>query len=103
MGGCLFALPFVTSNAAFFVFAILSGLAFGGDIPQVPALTVQCFGVASMSVIYALVAGVVNMVSSLGPLSAGYIFDVTQSYTLAFFGAGILLLMGVFSASRIKG
>ncbi|MCE5281517.1 MAG: MFS transporter [Deltaproteobacteria bacterium] len=102
MGACLFALPFVTSNAAFFVFAILFGLAFGGDIPQVPALTVQCFGVASMSVIYALVAGVVNMVSSLGPLAAGYIFDVTQSYTLAFFGAGILLFLGVFSVSRIK-
>jgi len=77
-------------------------LAFGGDIPQVPALTVQCFGVASMSIIYALVAGAVHLVSSLGPLAAGYIFDVTHSYTIAFLGLGVLLFLGVFSISRIK-
>jgi OFA family oxalate/formate antiporter-like MFS transporter len=102
MGICLFALPFVTSDVAFLVFAILFGLAYGGDVPQVPALTVQCFGVASMSVIYALIAGAVNIVSALGPVAAGYIFDVTDSYTIAFLGAGVVLFMGVFSISKIK-
>jgi len=102
MGICLFALPFMTSDAAFFVFAILFGLAFGGDVPQVPALTVQCFGVASMGVIYALISAAVHLLSSLGPLAAGYIFDVTRSYTIAFLGAGIILFLGVFSVFRIK-
>jgi MFS transporter, OFA family, oxalate/formate antiporter len=102
MGVCLFALPFISSDVAFFVFAILFGLAFGGDVPQVPAITVQCFGVASMGAIYAFVAGAVNILSSLGPLAAGYIFDVTHSYTIAFLGAGVLLFLGVFSISRIK-
>ena len=73
MGVCLFALPFIASDAAFFVFAVLFGLAFGGDTPQVPALTVQCFGVASMGVIYGFVAGAVHITGSLGPLAAGYI------------------------------
>jgi MFS family permease len=102
MGVCLFALPFITSDVAFFVFAILFGFALGGDFPQVPALTVQCFGVASMGVIYALIAGTVHLVSSFGPLAAGYIFDVTHSYTIAFLGAGVLLLLGACSISRIK-
>ena len=102
MGVCLFALPFITSDTAFFVFAILFGLAFGGDIPQVPAITVQCFGAASMSVIFGFVVGVGKIASSFGPLAAGYIFDVTRSYTIAFFAAGALLLLGVFSISRIK-
>jgi MFS transporter, OFA family, oxalate/formate antiporter len=102
MGVCLFALPFIVSDAAFFVFAVLFGLAFGGDTPQVPALTVQCFGVASIGVIYAFVAGLVHITGSLGPLAAGYIFDMTHSYTITFLGAGVLLFLGVFSVSRLK-
>jgi MFS transporter, OFA family, oxalate/formate antiporter len=102
MGVCLFALPFITSDAAFFVFAVLFGLGFGGDTPQVPALTVECFGVASLGVIYAFVAGLVHITGSLGPLAAGYIFDMTHSYTLTFLGAGVLLFLGVFSISRLK-
>jgi MFS transporter, OFA family, oxalate/formate antiporter len=102
MGVCLFALPFMTSDVPFFIFAILFGLAFGGDVPQVPAITVQCFGVASMGVIYALIATAVHLLSSLGPFAAGYIFDVTHSYTIAFLGGGALLFLGVFTLSRIK-
>ncbi|OPY92635.1 MAG: hypothetical protein A4E73_00926 [Syntrophaceae bacterium PtaU1.Bin231] len=67
-----------------------------------PALTVQCFGVASMGVIYALVSAVVHILCSLGPLAAGYIFDVTGSYTVAFLGAGVLLLLGILSIGRIR-
>ena len=102
MGICLFALPFITSDIAFFIFAILFGLAFGGDIPQVPALTAQCFGVASMGVIYAFVSASVHVACSLGPLAAGYIFDATGSYTVAFLGAGILLFLGVVGVSKIR-
>ena len=102
MGVCLFTLPFITSDAVLFIFAILFGLAFGSDLPQVPAITVQSFGVASMGLIYAFIVGVINILSSLGPLAAGYIFDVTHSYTIAFLGAGVLLFLGVFSISRIK-
>ncbi|MCE5266250.1 MAG: MFS transporter [Deltaproteobacteria bacterium] len=102
MAVCLFTLPFITSDAAFIVFAIIFGLAYGGDVPQVPALTVQCFGAASMGIIYTFITGVVNLACSLGPLAAGYIFDATRSYTVAFLGSGFLLLLGVFSISRIK-
>jgi MFS transporter, OFA family, oxalate/formate antiporter len=102
MGLCLAALPFVTSDAAFFLFAILFGFAFGGDVPQVPALTVHCFGVASLSVIYAFISATVNIGSALGPSAAGYIFDLTQSYTPTFLGLSILLFLGAFSISRVK-
>ncbi|MCE5263888.1 MAG: MFS transporter [Deltaproteobacteria bacterium] len=102
MGVCLFGLPFIASDAAFFVFAVLFGLALGGDTPQVPALTVQCFGMASLGVIYGFVAGAVHITASLGPLVAGYMFDLTHSYTLTFLGGGVLLFLGVFSISRIR-
>jgi OFA family oxalate/formate antiporter-like MFS transporter len=102
MGVCLFALPFITSDAAFIVFAVIFGLAYGGDVPQVPALAVQCFGVVSLGVIYAFITCIVNLACSLGPLAAGYIFDATHSYTIAFLGSAFLLLLGVFSISRIK-
>jgi MFS family permease len=102
LGVCMFALPFITVDVAFFVFAILFGLSYGGDIPQVPSITVQCFGIASMGVIYAFISGTVALLSSIGPFAAGYIFDVTHSYTIAFLGTSVLLFLGVFSVSRIK-
>lgn len=101
MGVSLLALPLVESDGAFFLFAVLFGFAFGGDVPQVPALTVHCFGVASMGLIYGLISSTVNVGSAFGPSLAGCLFDVTGNYTAAFLGAGLLLLFGAFSISRV--
>jgi MFS family permease len=102
MGICLIALPLVKSDASLFLFAILFGFAFGGDVPQVPALTVHCFGVAAMGIIYPLIASTVNIGSALGPSIAGYIFDLTYSYTFVFLGLSVILFLGAFGISRIK-
>ncbi|MCL2669295.1 MAG: MFS transporter [Syntrophaceae bacterium] len=102
MGACLFTLPLIRLDMAFIVFAIIYGLAYGGDIPQVPALTLRCFGAASMAIIYAIISGATNVCASLGPLAAGYVFDTTQSYTFVFLGAGLLLSIGALGIFRIR-
>ena len=102
MGLCLAALPWVASDAGFFLFAILFGFAFGGDVPQVPALTVHCFGAAALGMIYGFISATVNVGSALAPSAAGYLFDLTGSYTAAFFGLAVLLFGGVLCIWKIR-
>lgn len=101
-GVSMLALPFINSDLLFFAFAIVFGFTYGGDIPQTPALTAQCFGVASIGVIYGLVQTVGNLAGALGPIVAGYIFDLTGNYTPVFLGAAGGLFVAIICISRLK-
>ncbi len=98
----LLALPFIRSDSLFFTYAVVFGLTYGGDIPQIPAITAQCFGLTSLGIIYGLVQTVAALGGAFGPIVAGYIFDVTGSYTIVFLGAAIGLLVGVFCIQKLK-
>jgi MFS family permease len=102
MGLCLAALPWIASDAAFFLFALLFGFAFGGDVPQVPALTVHCFGAAALGVIYGFISATVNVGSALAPSAAGYLFDLTGSYRAAFLGLSLLLFGGALCIWKVR-
>jgi len=62
----------------------------------VPAITAQCFGVASMGVIFGMVMAVTVLVSAFGPIVAGYIFDAVGQLHNCFFGSGFHLVSGRF-------
>ncbi len=98
----MLALPFVATDAMFFAYAMLFGLTWGGDVPQVATLAAQCFGVASIGVTYGLMMGIGNLAGALGPLVAGYVFDVTGSYTTVFLAAGGGLLLAVLCVSQLR-
>ena len=101
-GISVLCLPFIDSNLMLIIFSIIFGFTYGGDIPQIPALTAQCFGVASIVVIFGLVQSVAALGGSLGPILAGYIFDLTNSYTAIFLAAAISLFVAVFCISRLR-
>ncbi|MDO8567737.1 MAG: MFS transporter [Dehalococcoidales bacterium] len=96
------ALPFIGTEAPLFVFAAVFGYTWGGDVPQIPAMTAQCFGLASVGVLYAAVMMVGNVSGSISAILAGYIFDVTGSYTVIFLAAAAGLLVGIFCIWRLK-
>ncbi len=66
-----------------------------------PAITAQCFGLASIGVIYALVMAVSNLVGASSPTIAGYIFDLTGSYEIVFMAAATGLFIGAFCIWRL--
>ncbi len=101
-GLAMLALPFMGSELLYFVFAIAFGFFYGGDIPQVPALVAQGFGLSSMGVIYGFVLTFSNLGGALGPVAGGYAFDLTGSYTIVFLLAALILSAGVFCTSRLK-
>jgi len=55
-----------------------------------------------MGVIFGMVMLVTVLVSAFGPIVAGYIFDLLDSYTIVFWGVASILFLGAFSISRIK-
>ena len=83
----------------FFAFAIPFGLAYGGWVPNISVLISDTFGTTHYGEIFAFA----NMGFAIGgsfaaPLLAGYIFDTTGSYRIAFLsGAAITVLAIVFT------
>jgi MFS family permease len=75
-----------------FLFAMVYGFAHGGFYALVAPLIAELFGTRSHGVILGIVLCVGTIGGSLGPVTAGYIFDITGSYGVDF---GILTVMGI--------
>lgn len=72
------------SGALLWVFALVFGMSFGGVIAIQSILVAYCFGLASLGSILGAVVLVSDVGFAIGPLLAGYVFDVTGSYDTAF-------------------
>jgi len=80
-----------------YLFVVVYGLGYGGVIPLTIALRADLFGRKN----YATIAGITMSLTMVGtvsaPLFAGYLYDVTQSYSLAFYVfLGMIVLAGAF-------
>ncbi len=95
-------LPFVRTLWAFYLFAILFGFAYGGEVPQMPMLVSQYFGTRAMATLVALTSFVANIGGALGPWEGGKIFDVTLSYQLAFIIAALASLFALVMTFVLK-
>lgn len=97
---------FARSLWAFYVFAIIFGLPYGGEIPQIPFLIGKYFGTKAMATLVGINLFIVSISGALGPWMAGEIFDITRSYHWAFVAgalSGISSLILVFKLKGIAG
>ena len=89
----------------FYLFAATFGFAYGGVGPMIPAVTGELFGLRHMGSIFGLAILVTSFGGAIGPTVAGYVRDVTGSYSTAFFlGAGAMFAaaVGVFCLKAPK-
>ena len=90
----------------FYVFAAVYGFTHGGFFTVISPIMAEYFGLRSHGLLFgfAVFAGTVG--GFLGPIFTGYIFDVTESYSLAFWGcfcisaAGLGLMLSLKPAER---
>ena len=101
-GVSMLILPFVGNTATLFAFAVIFGLAYGGDIPQLSALAALAFGAATVGVTYSFISAVGNFAGALGPEVAGYVFDTTGSYMIVFIAVGMSLFITLFCISQLR-
>lgn len=98
----LLVLSFLWLNVAhemwmLYIFAVGYGIAHGAFFTVISPIVARLFGISSHGVLFGIVAFSGTVGGALGPVLAGYIFDITQSYQLAFFiliavSLGVLLL-----------
>ena len=67
-----------------FLFAVLFGLAFSSVDILLTLLSSSLFGLVSLGAIIGFVNSMLQVGSALGPFAAGFIFDSTGNYHLAF-------------------
>ena len=86
------ALPFV------YISAILNGISYGGLVVLIPVMFGAYFGRTNFARIIGWTVPVITIVCAASPLMAGFIYDSTGKYTLAFWIAAALLGMSVICA-----
>ncbi|MBI2303989.1 MAG: MFS transporter [Chloroflexi bacterium] len=77
------------------LFIALYSPSYGGSVPLVPALRGQYFGRKTFGTIHGLTNTVAIVGTAGGPLLAGYIYDATGSYRLAFLIFAAITALGI--------
>lgn len=86
------SLPFI------YLHTVLSGISYGGLIVLMPVLVGAYYGRAYFAQIIGWTVPITTLFSSISPVLAGFIYDTTGSYTLAFIIAIIFLGVGLVCA-----
>jgi MFS family permease len=85
-----------------YLFAVLLGLALGGMGTSESPLTARLFGLSSHGLIYGVMGMGFTTGGAIGPIIIGYIFDVTESYRMAFLVCIGLLVIGLVFMAILK-
>ena len=80
----------------------LIALGFGTAYISVPVVFSHFFGRKAFGVTSGIRITITGVFNALGPIAAGFIFDQTGAYTIAFIGIGILCLIGSISAALLR-
>ncbi len=86
----LFWLLLAKESWMLFLFAIIFGLGTGGVPAMMSALVAELFGMKAHGEVLGITAFAWGIGSAVGPIMAGYIFDMTEKYQLAFIIFAIL-------------
>ncbi len=101
----MIGMTLVTSLVPMLCILVVYAAAYGGSTVLPLSLQADLFGRNS----YATVRGLVHTVQMtgmlLGPIFAGFVYDCTESYSLAFAGFAVASLLGMLAvlATRLPG
>ncbi len=107
MGFCLLALalgtlPLAQGLGGLYAFAVIFGFGYGGALVPQPTLVAELFGLKNYGVTLGITEFFLTAGSAVGPLLAGYIFDVNRDYALALYiGAGVAVV-GLMLVLRLR-
>jgi len=98
----VFSLTLITELWQLYLFAVFCGFAYGGAMPQYPGITARLFGTKAMGKLFGMVVLMGTIGGAIGSWLGGRVYDVTNSYTLAFLIAGISLVVAAIISLRLK-
>ena len=72
------------SMAVLYIFFILYGIGMGAAMPQAPVIRARYFGRKAYGTLQGISTAALTPVGVIGPIAAGWIYDTTGSYVIAF-------------------
>jgi len=103
--GLLVSLVWVQTTGSLWgliLFGVVFGISVGGPMTMQSLLLAEMFGLGSLGVIVGISAFVYTIGSAIGPAVAGYIFDITGSYSPALLVCSIVAVAAVVLAMMMK-
>ncbi len=94
--GSLVAFAGVTSHNMLFAVVAFYGFSHGGLFTVVSPLVAEYFGMRSHGSIFGTILFFGTLGGAIGPILAGWIFDVSGSYQIAFMSLAALAAIGLF-------
>jgi MFS family permease len=85
----------------FAIFAVVFGLSYGSIVSLLPAICMDLFGGRAVSAIIGTLYSGAALGNLLGPVWAGRVFDVNQSYSLVIWITLCVSALATFCCSRI--
>jgi len=98
----LFLLMGASGFTVLITLGLIYGFGFGGSNTVRLSMVSEIFGTHSAGAILGLVSLAWSTGGILGPILAGYIFDISQSYDVAFLVGGLLLAIGAAAGFFLK-
>ncbi len=95
-------LIFTSSLWSFYLFAIIFGFAYGGEVPQMPLFIGKYWGTKAMTTLVGVNMLVISVGGAIGPWMAGKIFDATRSYQGAFIAGALAGLASLILVLKLK-
>jgi len=102
MSCALFWLVLAGELWMFYLFAAIFGFAYGGLAAMESPIVADLFGLSSHGVIMGVAAFGFTTGGAIGPVVAGRIFDVFNSYQIAFLICAVVAVSGIVLAWRLK-
>ena len=101
LAASLFGLVPLTQLWTLYLFAMVFGLAYGALAAAHSPLVAWLFGIRQHGLIFGVSFNGWTMGCALGPIFAGYVFDSTGSYQMAFLVCGLLSVVGLVLTTRL--
>ncbi|MEF3255785.1 MAG: MFS transporter [Deferribacterales bacterium] len=83
------------------IFAMITGFNYGGVLVMYAGTVAKIWGVDKVGMGYGILFSS-NIPGALAPLFAGYVYDKTDSFTIALYILAFLLLLGILAIKRLK-
>ncbi len=95
LAGAMLWLTWSSNLGTLYLFAAAFGIAFGGLLAPLGALTGDTFGLRHIGKIMAVMEGGWMLGGAVGPAFTGYVFDISGSYSFGFLGGMLAALISV--------
>lgn len=91
----LLAFSVTTAHGLLFVVVAFYGFCHGGLFTVVSPIVAEYYGMKAHGAIFGTILFFGTIGGAIGPIAAGWIFDVTQSYQIAFLGLATFAAVGL--------